>query len=84
MGNKESVSKASFPVYVEAYTVENTFEYPVSFNGKMRFKLELSKSLTPAEVEKAVRENENTAKYVGENGIKKVIVVPNKIINVVC
>lgn len=84
MGNKESVSKASFPEYVEAYTVENTFEYPVSFNGKMRFKLELSKSLTPAEVEKAVRENENTAKYVGENGIKKVIVVPNKIINVVC
>ena len=84
LDNKESVSKASFPEYVEAYTVENTFEYPVSFNGKMRFKLELSKSLTPAEVEKAVRENENTAKYVGENGIKKVIVVPNKIINVVC
>ena len=84
LGNKESVSKASFPEYVEAYTVENTFEYPVSFNGKMRFKLELSKSLTPAEVEQAVRANENTAKYVGENGIKKVIVVPNKIINVVC
>ena len=84
MGNTESVSKASFPEYVEAYTVENTFEYPVSFNGKMRFKLELSKSLTPAEVEQAVRANENTAKYVGENGIKKVIVVPGKIINVVC
>ena len=84
LGNAESVSKASFPEYVEAYTVENTFEYPVSFNGKMRFKLELSKSLTPAEVEQAVRANENTAKYVGENGIKKVIVVPNKIINVVC
>ena len=84
LGNTESVSKASFPEYVEAYTVENTFEYPVSFNGKMRFKLELSKSLTPAEVEQAVRANENTAKYVGENGIKKVIVVPGKIINVVC
>ena len=84
LGNAESVSKASFPEYVEAYTVENTFEYPVSFNGKMRFKLELSKSLTPAEVEQAVRANENTAKYVGENGIKKVIVVPGKIINVVC
>ena len=84
LGNKESVSTASFPEYVEAYTVENTFEYPVSFNGKMRFKLELSKSLSPKEVEQAVRENENTAKYVGENGIKKVIVVPGKIINVVC
>ena len=84
LGNTESVSKAQFPEYVEAYTVENTFEYPVSFNGKMRFKLELSKSLSPKEVEQAVRENENTAKYVGENGIKKVIVVPGKIINVVC
>ena len=84
LGNTESVSKASFPEYVEAYTVENTFEYPVSFNGKMRFKMELPKSLSPAEVEQAVRANENTAKYVGENGIKKVIVVPGKIINVVC
>lgn len=84
LGHKESVSTASFPEYVEAYTVENTFEYPVSFNGKMRFKMELSKSLSPKEVEEAVRANENTAKYVGENGIKKVIVVPGKIINVVC
>ena len=84
LGNTESVSKAQFPEYVEAYTVENTFEYPVSFNGKMRFKMELSKSLSPKEVEQAVRENENTVKYVGENGIKKVIVVPGKIINVVC
>ena len=84
LGYTTSVSTASFPEYVEAYTVENTFEYPVSFNGKMRFKIELSKSLTPAEIEKIIRENENTAKYVGDNGIKKVIVVPNKIINVVC
>ncbi|MDO4736674.1 MAG: class I tRNA ligase family protein, partial [Bacteroidia bacterium] len=84
LGHSTSVSKASFPEYVEAYTVENTFEYPVSFNGKMRFKLELSKSLNPAQIEQIVRENENTAKYVGEKGIKKVIVVPNKIINVVC
>ena len=84
LGHTASVSTASFPEYVEAYTVENTFEYPVSFNGKMRFKIELSKSLAPAEIEKIIRENENTAKYVGDNGIKKVIVVPNKIINVVC
>ena len=84
LGHTESVSTASFPEYVEAYTVENTFEYPVSFNGKMRFKMELPKSLSPKEVEEAVRANDNTAKYVGENGIKKVIVVPGKIINVVC
>ena len=84
LGHKESISMAQFPEYVEAYTVENTFEYPVSFNGKMRFKLELSKSLTPKEVEEIVRANENTAKYLGENTIKKVIVVPSKIINIVC
>ena len=84
LGHKESVSTAVFPEYVEAYTVEDSFEYPVSFNGKMRFKMELSKSLSPKEVEEAVRANENTSKYVGENGIKKVIVVPGKIINVVC
>ena len=84
LGHNESISMAQFPEYVEAYTVENTFEYPVSFNGKMRFKLELSKSLTPKEVEEIVRANENTAKYLGENTIKKVIVVPSKIINIVC
>ncbi len=84
LGNAESISFAKFPEYVEAYTVENTFEYPVSFNGKMRFKLELSKSLTPKEVEEAVRANENTEKYLAGNAIKKVIVVPSKIINIVC
>lgn len=84
LGHKESISFASFPEYVEAYTVENTFEYPVSFNGKMRFKMELSKSLTPKEVEEAVRANENTEKYLGGNAIKKIIVVPSKIINIVC
>lgn len=84
LGHKESISFASFPKYVEAYTVENTFEYPVSFNGKMRFKMELSKSLTPREVEEAVRANENTEKYLGGNAIKKIIVVPSKIINIVC
>ena len=84
LGHNESISMAQFPEYVEAYTVENNFEYPVSFNGKMRFKLELPKSLSPKEVEEIVRANENTAKYLGESTIKKVIVVPSKIINIVC
>ncbi|MEG0517606.1 MAG: leucine--tRNA ligase [Bacteroidales bacterium] len=84
LGHKESVSAASFPVYVEAYTIENMVEYPVSFNGKMRFKLELPKDMSVKEVEAAVRANENTAKYIGEGGIKKMIVVPAKIINIVC
>ncbi len=84
LGHKESISFAAFPQYKEEYTVENSFEYPVSFNGKMRFKLNLAKSLTPKEVEEIVRKDENTAKYLAGAAIKKVIVVPSKIINIVC
>ncbi len=64
--------------------MESSFEYPVSFNGKMRFKMTLPKDMAAADVEKAVREDERTAKYVSEKGIRKVIVVPGKIINIVC
>ena len=84
LGHKESISFAAFPQYKEEYTVENNFEYPVSFNGKMRFKLNLAKSLTSKEVEEIVRKDENTAKYLAGAAIKKVIVVPSKIINIVC
>jgi len=84
LGHTESVTYASFPVYHEEFTRENSFEYPVSFNGKMRFKLKLPKSMTPAEVEAAVRQDPATAKWVGDGVIRKVIVVPSKIINIVC
>ncbi|NCB17996.1 MAG: leucine--tRNA ligase [Bacteroidia bacterium] len=84
LGNKDSVSKASFPDYVHEFTAEDIFEYPVSFNGKLRFKLTLSTSLSAQEVEKAARENENTQKYLAGASIKKIIVVPKKIINIVC
>lgn len=84
LGNKDSVSKASFPEYVYEFTVEDVFEYPVSFNGKLRYKLTLSTSLSAQEVEKAARENENTQKYLAGASIKKIIVVPKKIINIVC
>ena len=84
LGHTESITFASFPEYVEAYTVEDSFEYPVSFNGKMRFKINLSKSLSPKEVEAAVLADENTAKYLAGAAVKKVIVVPSKIINIVC
>lgn len=84
LGHKESISFASMPEYKEEFTIEQSCTYPVSFNGKLRFKLELPKSLSASEIEQIVRENENTAKYLGGNAIKKVIVVPCKIINVVC
>ena len=83
-GHKESIAYAHFPEYVEAYTREDDVEYPVSFNGKTRFKLVLPKSMTPAEVEAIVRADENTARYLAGAAIRKVIVVPGRIINIVC
>ena len=84
LGHAESITFAAYPAYVAAYTVEDTVKYPVQFNGKMRFLLELPKSLGREEVEAAVRADANTAKYVQGAAIRKVIVVPGKIINIVC
>ncbi|MBQ2521437.1 MAG: leucine--tRNA ligase [Bacteroidales bacterium] len=83
LGHKDSITYAAFPEYVAAYTVEDSCTYPVSFNGKTRFTVEQPKSATPAEVEAFVRAQEQTAKYVGEQQIVKVIVVPGRIVNVV-
>lgn len=83
LGHTQSCTKASYPEYVAAYTVEDNVTYPVQFNGKMRFTLELPKAASPAEVEAAVREYPKTAQYVGEQKIVKVIVVPGRIINIV-
>ena len=83
LGHSTSVCDASFPEYVEAYTVEDSVTYPVQFNGKMRFTVDMPKSATPAEVEVAVRELPQTAKYVEGLSIVKVIVVPGRIINIV-
>lgn len=83
LGHDTSVSCAAFPEYVESYTLEDTFEYPVSFNGRMRFKIELPKSIDPKAAESAVLASPNTEKYLGGKPVKKIIVVPSKIINVV-
>ena len=84
LGHTESISFASYPVYNAAFTVEDNVKYPVQFNGKLRFLLELPKSLTREEVEAAVRADANTEKYLQGAAIRKVIVVPGKIINIVC
>ena len=83
LGHKESITYASFPEYVEAYTIENTCTYAVSFNGKMRFTVELPVDMPREEVDAHVRGLEQTAKYVAGGNIVKVIVVPGKIVNVV-
>ena len=83
LGHKESISFASFPEYVEAYTVEDNCTYAVSFNGKTRFTMDLPKSMSREEVEAAVKASPLTDKYVGGSSIVKVIVVPGKIVNIV-
>ncbi|TXC85089.1 leucine--tRNA ligase [Luteibaculum oceani] len=83
LGMTGSITFAEYPVHNEEYLVENTFEYPISFNGKMRFKLELSLSLSKDQVEEEVLKNPQTAKYLVDKKPKKVIVVPKKIVNVV-
>lgn len=83
MGSEMSVVDAKFPVHDEKYLQEDTFEYPVSFNGKMRFKLELPVDMPKEEVEKAVLEAEKAQKWLGGKPPKKVIVVPKRIVNVV-
>mgnify|MGYP001627130772 CR=1 FL=1 len=78
-----SISNQSFPEFNEDHLVEANITYPVSFNGKMRFNLELPTAFTKEEVEKSVMANELTHKYLDGNTPKKVIVVPGKIVNVV-
>lgn len=83
LGNEGSVTYARFPEYVAAYAADDTVTYPVQFNGKMRFTVDMSKSATPAEVEAQVRSLEQTAKWSAGMKIAKVIVVPGRIINIV-
>ena len=83
LGHKESITFAAFPEYVEAYTIENNCTYAVSFNGKTRFTVELPLDMSREDVDAHVRGLEQTARYVGEGNIVKVIVVPGKIVNIV-
>ena len=83
LGHNESITYAAFPEYVEAYTVENNCTYAVSFNGKTRFTVELPVDMSREDVDAHVRGLDQTAKYVGEGNIVKVIVVPGKIVNIV-
>ena len=83
LGNEGSVSKVPFPVFDAQHLVESSKEYPVSFNGKMRFKIELPMDLKAEEIEKIVMEDERTKAQLNGNAPKKVIIVPGKIINLV-
>ncbi len=82
-GHKESLAYEKWPQADESLLVENSFEYPVSFNGKMRFKLELPLDMDKKEIEDMVLQHEKSFKWLDGKAPKKVIIVPGKIINIV-
>jgi leucyl-tRNA synthetase len=82
LGHTTSVTDASFPQWKEEFLVENEFEYPVSINGKVKFKINLSLQLSKEEVEQNVLSSEEMKKLI-QGSPKKVIVVPGRIVNVV-
>ena len=83
LGNTGSVCDAQWPSYDEKFLVESSVKYPISFNGKVRFTLELPADMDKAEVEKTALANEQTIKLLDGKPTKKVIVVPGKIVNIV-
>jgi leucyl-tRNA synthetase len=83
LGNNTSVCDATFPVCDEQYLVETAAKYPISFNGKVRFTLELPMDMTKEEVEKTALADPQTVKWLEGNTPKKVIVVHGKIVNIV-
>ena len=83
LGNNETVTKAKYPAFNPEFVQEDTVEYPVSFNGKMRFKLEMPVDAPKDEVEKQALAHESAQRWIEGKQVRKVIVVPGKIINIV-
>ena len=83
LGHKKSITTAEFPEFDASHLIESTKAYPISFNGKMRFTIELSLDLSKDEIEAAVMADEKTQSQLGGRVPKKVIVVPGKIVNIV-
>lgn len=83
LGNSGSIVDAEWPQFEEKYLVESITKYPVSFNGKVRFTLEIAASATPQEVESAALSAPEAAKWLEGKQPQKVIVVPGRIVNIV-
>ena len=83
LGNKNSISTAEFPEFDPSYLVETSKSYPISFNGKMRFTIDLPLDLSREAIEEAVMANKNTQLQLQGRIPKKIIVVPGKIVNIV-
>lgn len=83
LGHDTSVCNAQWPSFDEKFLTESSVKYPISFNGKVRFTIELPANTDKADVEKAALTNEQTARFTEGRTPKKVIVVPGKIVNIV-
>ena len=83
LGNNASIEFEKFPTLDESYLIEDEIDYPVSFNGKMKFKIKLPADLTKDDVEKLMMQNEDVKKFLGDKSVKNFIFVPKKIINIV-
>ena len=83
MGNTKSVCFAEFPAVNDKYLVENSIKYPISFNGKVRFTLEFPTDISREEIETKVLSHKDSERWLEGKSPKKVIIVPNKIVNIV-
>ena len=83
LGNKNSINTASYPIFKEEYLKEDSYDYPIMINGKMRAKITFAVNLPKSDMEKVVLANEIVQKWLEGKEPKKIIVVPNKIVNVV-
>lgn len=83
LGHSDSVTRQPYPTHEEKHLVESTKNYPVSFNGKVRFQIALPADMGKEDVEASVMADERTAKYLDGKQIRKVIVVPGRIVNIV-
>lgn len=83
LGHTTTICDASWPAYNEEYLKEDTVNYTISFNGKARFNLQFAADATNEEIEKVVLADENSKKYIADKTVKKIIIVPKKIVNVV-
>ena len=84
MGNKSSISFEPFPIFNPDFVKESSFEYPVSFNGKMKFKINFDANADVEIIKKDLIKDDRLEKFLNQREIKKIIVVPGKIINIVC
>jgi leucyl-tRNA synthetase len=83
IGETESITKTTFPTFNPAYLVEDSFEYPIQINGKVRVNINFPADMPKEEIEKQVLANEQVIKWMEGKELKKIIVVPKRIVNVV-